>query len=113
MRLAALFCRSSLHCWSINDQIRESHGTHIRFSADQELDINDQSTAFFREAGMTQRKGCTNVAKLICPPMFSLSIPRAQRLTLMGHSLTSNEALATLTHEPLLLNQRAPGRPVP
>ena len=42
-----------------NDQIRECHRPRIGVPKDSSLDINDQLTAFFREAGLTRRKGCT------------------------------------------------------
>jgi hypothetical protein len=45
-----------------NDQIREGHRPRIGVSKDPELDISDQLTAFFREAGLTPRPGCTKQA---------------------------------------------------
>ena len=55
-----------------NDQIREGHRPRIGVSKDPSLDINDQLTAFFREAGLVQRKGCTKRSEpqapcLVCP----------------------------------------------
>ena len=42
-----------------NDQIREGHRPRIGVSADPELDINDQLTAFWREAGLARHRSCT------------------------------------------------------
>ena len=54
------------------DTTREGLRPRIGVSKDPSLDINDQLTAFFREAGLIQRKGCTKRSEpqapcLVCP----------------------------------------------
>ena len=83
-----------------NDQIREGHRPRIGVSADPGLDINDQLTAFFREAGLNPRKGCTKRSEPhapcpVCPPMFPRSIRRGTAFDL-GRLPTSSEVSAMI-----------------
>ena len=83
-----------------NDQIREGHRPRIGVSADPELDINDQLTAFWREAGLARRRSCTKRAEPqspcpVCPPMFPRSIRKGTMFDL-SRLPTSEEVSAMI-----------------